>query len=119
MFLKKRNQFINFQKNSSLKYDKKWDHINFEHTLEIKRKSLDEKIKDFKFETKRLFLILSTTKKDKEEMEYNKDILENYSKYNIEEDKILKKISYVEKRIDKLNDFEFERVTNFKKLIDV
>ena len=118
MFLKSKNIKEN-KKKSSLKYNNKWDNMSFEHGLENKRKNFDEKMKELKQEIKFLYNNLSNFKKDKEDMEYSRDILENYAKYNHEEEKLMKKMSLVAKRMDKLTEIEFEKISQFKKMLDV
>jgi len=93
--------------------------MNFEHRLETKRKVIDEKITRLKHDIKTLYNAISEFKKEKEEMEYSKDILENFSKYYQEEEKLIKKMASVGKRIDKLSEAELEKISQFKKLLDV
>jgi len=109
----------NKKKSSTLKYSNKWENINYENSLESKRKVLDEKIRDLKFEIKNYFRTLSEIKKEKEDMEFSRDILENFAKYSHEEEKLMKTMSIVGKRMDKLTEMEFEQLSNFKKLLDV
>ncbi len=72
-----------------------------------------------KYEIKNLYKSLSEIKKEKEDLEYSKEIMENYEKYNLEEDKLMKKFTIVSKRIDKLTDTEFEKVSTLRKLLEV
>lgn len=102
-----------------MKYSHKWDNMNFEQSLEGKRRHLDEKIKETKFENKKLYGILANLKKEKEDMECSKEILENYQKFNHEEENLMKKMSLVGKRMDKLSELEFEKISYFKKILDV
>lgn len=105
--------------NSTIKYENKWDNMNFEQGLESKRKALDEKIKVIKNEIKDLYNILTNIKKEKEDMEFSMDIIINFGKYNQEEEKLMKKMSIVGKRMDKLTESEFEKMSHFKRLMDV
>jgi hypothetical protein len=84
----KTKKIENKSQNSTLKYENKWDNINFEQGLESKRRTLDEKIKDF-------------------------------DKYNHEEEKLMKSMSINGKRMDKLTESEFEKMSHFRKLMDV
>jgi hypothetical protein len=102
-----------------IKYDKKWDNISFEQGLESKRKVLDEKMKELKIEIRDLYNILSTIKREKEDMEFSTDILDNFAKFNHEEEKLMKRMSIVGKRMDKLTENEFEKMSHFKRLMDV
>jgi len=52
-------------------------------------------------------------------MEFSKDILENYGKYNQDEERIMKKMTAVGKKMDKLSESELEKITLFKKMLDV
>ena len=103
----------------SVKYDHKWDNVNFEQGLESKRKALDEKISELKIVIRDLYNILSILKKEKEEMEFSNDILDNFAKYNHDEEKIMKKMSTIGKRMDKLTENEFEKISHYKRLMDV
>lgn len=118
MFLKNKNNENN-EKSVNTKYKKKWENINFENNLEPKRKLLEEKINSLKHEIKDLYISLSILKKEKEDMEYSKDVVDNGAKYNLEDEKILMKMALVGKRMDKLTEAEFDKISNFKKLIDV
>jgi len=115
----KTKKIENKSQNSTLKYENKWDNINFEQGLESKRRTLDEKIKELKTEIRDLYYILSSIKKEKEDMEYSSEILDNFDKYNHEEEKLMKSMSIVGKRMDKLTESEFEKMSHFKKLMDV
>lgn len=103
---------------SSLKYRNKLDNFNLEQSLENKRKKYEERIKEIKLEIKRLFEIIANLKKEIEDMNCSKDILENYSKYK-QEEKFMKKMSLVGRRMDRLTEIEFEKVSYFKKMMDV
>lgn len=109
----------NKKKSSTLKYSNKWENINYENSLESKRKAIDEKIRELKYEIKNYYRTLSELKNEKEDMEFSKDILENFAKYSHEEEKLMKRMSIVGKRMDKLTDIEFEKISNFKKILDV
>jgi len=109
----------NITNKSNVKYENKWDNMNFEQGLESKRRALDEKIKELKNEKRDLYNILSTLKKEKDDMEFSSEILNNFSKFNMDEDKLMKKMSIVGKRMDKLTEAEFEKISHFKKLMDV
>jgi len=115
----KTKKIENKSQNSTLKYENKWDNINFEQGLESKRRTLDEKIKELKTEIRDLYYILSSIKKEKEDMEYSSEILDNFDKYNHEEEKLMKSMSINGKRMDKLTESEFEKMSHFKKLMDV
>jgi len=115
----KTKKIENKSQNSTLKYENKWDNINFEQGLESKRRTLDEKIKELKTEIKDLYYILSSIKKEKEDMEYSSEILDNFDKYNHEEEKLMKSMSINGKRMDKLTESEFEKMSHFRKLMDV
>ena len=115
----KTKKIENKSQNSTLKYENKWDNINFEQGLESKRRTLDEKIKELKTEIRDLYYILSSIKKEKEDMEYSSEILDNFDKYNHEEEKLMKSMSINGKRMDKLTESEFEKMSHFRKLMDV
>ncbi len=118
IFLKPK-KIENITNKSNVKYENKWDNMNFEQGLESKRRALDEKIKELKNEKRDLYNILSTLKKEKDDMEFSSEILNNFSKFNMDEDKLMKKMSIVGKRMDKLTEAEFEKISHFKKLMDV
>ncbi len=52
-------------------------------------------------------------------MEYSKEILENYRKYNHEEETMKKKMIAFGKKADKFSENELEKITMIKKKMDV
>lgn len=93
--------------------------MNLEQGLESKRRALDDKIKDLKIEMRDLYTILSVIKKEKDDLEFSAEILENFGKFNYQEEKLMRKMSLVGKRMDKLTEIEFEKMSHFKRLMDV
>lgn len=115
----KNKNIDNNEKTVNTKYKNKWENLNFENESEPKRRFLEDKIKSLKHEIKDLYISLSDLRKEKEDIEYSKDVLDNGSKYNLEEEKIFMKMALVGKRMDKLTEAEFEKISNFKKILDV